>query len=107
MKRLSGICAQIVPFLTQEVSGPVAAGRRKLEDDGGGGQGWMPTPMPQAAFLQSGLGVRALAGAWASGKEGGLAEGAGGVGLKPCAGSEFRLRAVALGKLLVLPVPLW
>lgn len=34
VKRLSGICAQIVPFLTQEVSGPGGAAGQLQEDRG-------------------------------------------------------------------------
>uniref|UniRef100_A0A2K5RF43 TLE family member 2, transcriptional corepressor n=1 Tax=Cebus imitator TaxID=2715852 RepID=A0A2K5RF43_CEBIM len=45
VKRLSGICAQIIPFLTQEVSGPGGGGRRgrRLEEDGRGSV-WERTP---------------------------------------------------------------
>ena len=32
MKRLSGICAQIIPFLTQEVSGLCGGGGGELEE---------------------------------------------------------------------------
>lgn len=39
VKRLSGICAQIIPFLTQEVSGPRGAEGR-LEDGRAGSGGW-------------------------------------------------------------------
>lgn len=52
VKRLSGICAQIIPFLTQEVSGPRGArGRagRRLE-------GWVP----QALVPVGGPGRRRL-----------------------------------------------
>lgn len=47
----------------------------------------------------------ARAGAWAPGMAGGLAEGEE-WGSSPAPGSELRLRAVALGRLLVLSVPL-
>lgn len=62
--------------------------------------------MPQAVVLQSGLGVRAPAGAWAPGMEGGLAEEEE-WGSRPAPGSDLWLWAEAWGRLLVLSVPPW
>lgn len=67
VKRLSGICAQIIPFLTQEVSGPGAGQGESWKEAEGGGKGCMP----QALVLLSGLRAWALAGAWASEVDGG------------------------------------
>lgn len=57
VKRLSGICAQIVPFLTQEVSGPggggrAATGRSGLLDFAGPGSAGWPAGHRLGQWLQ-------------------------------------------------------
>lgn len=79
VKRLSGICAQIIPFLTQEVSGPRGAEGR-LEDGRAGSGGW-----PRASTgWRRGLGWRQVLA------EGEVAEGP--------PGPESRLRLRGLGR---------